>query len=309
MNLMTERDAARDNANREELRDRIEMFHREEGVVEPMSGIRLTRAKRPSARMHGISRASLCVIAQGVKEVLLGGRQHIYDSGRYLLATAELPVTGRIVEATALRPYLAIRLDLEPSMVGSVMVESGLPPTQGHSKAIIVSELDSGLLDATVRLARLLDAPAETRMLLPLIKREIVFRLLIGEQGNRLRHLPTIGGNSDRVAQAIDTLHRNYNKPLRIDSLAKELGMSSSGFHHHFKAVTDMSPLQFQKELRLQEARRLMLGESLDAASAGYRVGYEDPSHFSRDYKKHFGAPPVQDVGRFRAMAVPETDV
>jgi len=132
---------------------------------------------------------------------------------------------------------------------------------------------------------------------------------LIGEQGNRLRHLPTIGGNSDRVAQAIDTLHRNYNQPLRIDSLAKELGMSSSGFHHHFKAVTDMSPLQFQKELRLQEARRLMLGESLDAASAGYRVGYEDPSHFSRDYKKHFGAPPVQDVGRFRAMAVPETDV
>ena len=138
-------------------------------------------------------------------------------------------------------------------------------------------------------------------MLIPQIKREIIFRLLIGEQGHRLRHLPAPGGYTHRIAQALEKLRQDFNQPLSIESLAKELGMSSTRFHHHFKAVTDMSPLQFQKQIRLQEARRLMMGEDFDAATAGYQVGYGDPSHFSRDYKKHFGHAPMQDVERLRA--------
>ena len=138
--------------------------------------------------------------------------------------------------------------------------------------------------------------------MMPMVKREIAYRLLNCEQGDRLRHLPMLGGHSNRIAQAVEKLRTNYDQPLSIDGLAKDLGMSSSGFHHHFKTVMDMSPLQFQKLIRLQAARQLMLGESLDASSAGYRVGYEDASHFSRDYKKHFGDAPMRDVERLRSL-------
>jgi AraC-like DNA-binding protein len=141
------------------------------------------------------------------------------------------------------------------------------------------------------------------RILRPLITPEIVYRLLMGDQGNRLRHLALLGGPTDRMAEAVARLRREFDKPLRIDSLAREMGMSVSGFHHHFKAVTAMSPLQFQKQLRLQEARRLLLAEDLDAASAGFRVGYEDASQFSREYKRLFGMPPVRDVERLREVA------
>ena len=204
------------------------------------------------------------------------------------------------------RPYLSFRLELDPALVGSVMVEAGHLSSQsrGDVRAIDVSPLDADLLDAAVRLVRLLDSPAEARVLRPLITREIVYRLLMGDQGNRLRHLALLGGHTDSIAGAIERLRRDFNQPLRIDSLAQELGMSVSGFHHHFKAVTAMSPLQFQKQLRLQEARRLMLGEELDAASAGYRVGYGDASHFTREYKRLFGAPPMRDVERLREAAM-----
>jgi len=200
------------------------------------------------------------------------------------------------------RPYLSLRLDLNPALVGSVMVEAGhlSSRSQGDVRAIDVSPLDADLLDATVRLVRLLDSPAESRVLRPLVTREIVYRLLMGEQGNRLRHLALLGGPTDRIAEAVERLRRDFNQPLRIDSLARELGMSVSGFHHHFKAVTAMSPLQFQKQLRLQEARRILLGENLDAASAGHRVGYDDASQFSREYKRLFGQPPLRDVERLR---------
>jgi AraC-like DNA-binding protein len=166
-----------------------------------------------------------------------------------------------------------------------------------------VSLLDVGLLEAVVRLVRLVDAPVDERILAPKIKWEIVYRLLVGEQGSRIRHIATLGGQSNRIAEAIDRLRREFDRPIRIESLAHELGMSVSSFHFHFKEVTGMSPLQFQKQLRLQEARRLMLGEDLDAAGAGYRVGYDDPSYFSREYRRLFGAPPMRDVERLRGVA------
>jgi AraC-like DNA-binding protein len=169
----------------------------------------------------------------------------------------------------------------------------------------ILSLLEASLLDALVRLVGLLDAPAdEASFLRPLISREIVFRLLKGEQGDRLRQIAFLGGHSHRIARALERLRNDFDRPLRIEEIARELGMSVSGFHHHFRALTAMSPLQFQKQLRLREARHLMLGEDLDAASAGYRVGYSDASHFSREYKRLFGEPPMRDVERLREAAM-----
>ncbi len=170
-------------------------------------------------------------------------------------------------------------------------------------RAINVSPLDASLLDAVVRLVKLLDTPTEARFLAPLITREIVYRLLIGEQAGRLRHIAVQGGHTDRIVRAIERFRKEFDQPLRIDDIAQQLGMSVSSFHQHFKAVTAMSPLQFQKRLRLQEARRLMLSENHDAASAGYQVGYDDASHFNREYKRLFGLPPMRDVERLREAA------
>lgn len=301
----SERGTHRAYIYREELAERIARAVPEDGAVDPLKGLRLNRFSTPTEPLHGVSKPSFCVIAQGSKEVLLGDSRYRYDPAHYLLATVELPIVGQVLEASAERPYLSLRLDLDPALVSSVMVEAGhlSSRNQGDVRAIDVSPLDAELLDATVRLVRLLDSPAEERVLRPLITREIVYRLLKGEQGNRLRHLALLGGHTDRIAEAVERLRRDFNQPLRIDSLARELGMSVSGFHHHFKAVTAMSPLQFQKQLRLQEARRIMLGENLDAASAGYRVGYDDASQFSREYKRLFGQPPVRDVERLREAA------
>ncbi|MEA2563434.1 MAG: hypothetical protein QOH06_4938 [Acidobacteriota bacterium] len=288
-----------------ELAERIGRALPEDGAAEPLKGLHLFRSSTPTERLHGVSKPSLCVIAQGSKEVLLGDSLYRYDPAHYLLVTVELPVVGQVVEASAERPYLSFRLELDPALVGSVMVEAGHLSSGGRGdvRAIDVSPLEANLLDTVVRLMRLLDSPAEARILRPLITRELVYRLLMGDQGNRLRHLALLGGHTDRIAEAVVRLRREFNQPLRIDSLARELGMSVSGFHHHFKAVTAMSPLQFQKQLRLQEARRIMLGENLDTASAGYRVGYDDASQFSREYKRLFGQPPVRDVERLREAA------
>ncbi|MDB5074530.1 MAG: transcriptional regulator, AraC family [Chloroflexi bacterium] len=300
---MYERTGHRDRASREELVERITRVNRVGGIVEPIPGLHLNRVSRASERLHSVSMPSFCVVAQGSKEVSLGERSYRYDTEHYLLTTVELPITSCVVEASEERPYLSARVDLDPALVGSVMVEAGVPAprSQTDAKAVVVSPLDADLLDAMLRLVRLIDSPAEARVLAPLVKREIVFRLLLGEQGNRLRHLPLLGGHSHRIAQAVERLRKDFHLPLRIDRIARELGMSTSGFHDHFKAITDMSPLQFQKQLRLREARRLMLGEHLDATSAGFRVGYNDASYFSRDYKKYFGTSPARDIERLRA--------
>src|SRR5436305_3601305 len=216
-----------------------------------------------------------------------------------------LPLSGAVVEASPVRPYLSFRLILDPAVVMSATVESGLvqPRGDGGAKAVDVSPLDADLLDATLRLARLTDTPSDYRVLAPLVVREIVYRLLTGAQGNRMRHLATFGGQAHRVVRAVEKIRMQFNKPLPIEDLARELGMSVSGFHAQFKAVTAMSPLQFQKQLRLQEARRLMLSENLDAEEASYRVGYEDASHSNCEYKRHFGKPPLRDVEQLRALA------
>ena len=304
--LVSEREAQGAQTGVDELAWRIARAVPEEGTVETSEGLRLSRVSSPTELGHTVSFPALCVIAQGSKETLLGDDRYRYDPAHYLITTAALPITTRITEATEERPYLGLVLRLDPALVGSVMVEAGHPEPRGPVavRAFDVSPVDAALLDAVLRLVRLLDSPAEeARFLRPLLTREIVFRLLKGEQGGRLRHVAVLGGHGHRIARALERLRKDFDRPLRIEDIARELGMSVSGFHHHFKAVTAMSPLQFQKQVRLQEARRLMLGEDLDAAGAGLRVGYGDASHFNREYKRLFGAPPARDVERLRETA------
>ncbi|MDP9412142.1 MAG: AraC family transcriptional regulator [Actinomycetota bacterium] len=300
-----EREEQRVQASRDELVERLARAVPDDGTAMPLDGLLLRRASSPMELGHSVSYPSVCVIAQGSKELRLGDTRHRYDPAHYLITTAALPIASRVVEASPEHPYLGLVLRLDPTLVGSVLIEAGhlAPRSQSAVQAIDVSPLDAGLLDAVVRLVRLLDTPTDARVLAPLITREIVYRLLVGAQGGRLRQLAALGGATYHVTRAIERLRQDFDRPLRIEALAHEYGMSVSGFHHHFRAVTAMSPLQFQKQLRLQEARRLMLGEHLDATSAGYRVGYDNASHFSREYKRLFGAPPIRDVERLREAA------
>ena len=300
-----ERDTQRMQDNREELVERIAWAIHKDGAIQPLQGLHLARLSLPLEKVHSVLEPSFCVIAQGSKVVFLGDTHYQYDPFNYLLATIELPRVSQVLEASKEQPYLSLRLELDPALVSAVMMETGhaSPPRSADVRAIDVSPLDVNVLDAVVRLVRLVDSPAEAPILMPLITREIIYRLLVGDQGARLRHLAILGGYTPHIARAIERLRKDFDQPLRIEQLASELGMSVSGFHHHFKAVTAMSPLQFQKQLRLQEARRLMLGEDLDAASAAYRVGYNDASHFNREYKSVFGVPPMRDVQRFREAA------
>lgn len=301
----SEHEKAWARANRAELVERLGRAMHCDGRIYPLKGLMLRRESAPTEMGHGMSYLSLCVIAQGSKEVLFGGNRYRYDPAQYMIATAAVPIATRVVDASDKRPYLALVLDLDPTLVGSVMVEAGHIPSRSQSAvtAIDVNPLDAGLLDAAVRLVRLLETPAQARFLTPLITREIIYRLLVGAQGARLSQIAAPGGSTYRITEAIEWLRNDFSQALSIENIARELGMSVSGFHHHFRSLTAMSPLQFQKHLRLQEARRLMLGEGLDAASAGYRVGYGDASHFTREYKRLFGLPPMRDIERLREGA------
>ena len=293
-----------------ELVERVAGVVREDGSVEPLKGLYLHRVSSLKEPLHSVSEPAFCVIAQGSKEVFLGDERYQYDPAHYLLVTGELPIVTHVLAASKEKPYLSLRLKLEPTLVGSVMLEADYLAQKNRAdlRAIGVSALDAGLLDALLRLVRLVDSPKDAAFLAPLVMREIIYRLLLGEQGGRLRHIAVLGGQTHRVTRAIERLRKDFDRPLQIESIAQDLNMSVSGFHHTFKAVTAMSPLQFQKRLRLQEARRLMLGEQLDAASAAFRVGYEDASHFSREYKRLFGHPPLRDVERLREAAGKSSD-
>src|SRR2546430_1901531 len=271
-----ERESVLVQAYREELVERIGRVISFDGTVRPLPGLHLYHNSVPMERVYGVVEPSLCVVAQGSKEFLLGESRYRYDPFHYLLVTVDLPNVGQVLQASKERPFLSLRLELAPTLVGHAS-----PRDSAEVRAIAVSPLDGHLLDAVVRLTRLLDAPAEARVLLPLITREIIYRLLVGEQGGRLRHLAILGGYTPSIARAIERLRRALDQPLRIEQMARELGMSVSVLHHHFNAVTAINPSQFQKRLRLLEARRLLLGEDLDAASAAYRVGYHDASHFN----------------------------
>lgn len=298
-------ESARLQSSQQELIEHIKRAVRTDGRAEPLPGLSLHRSSTPGEPLHSVYDPVFCVIAQGSKELFLGSERYLYDAAHYLIVTANVPVAAHVLEASPARPYLSLRLKLDPLLVSSVMVEAGHTglPQRASVRAINVSPLDADLLDAVVRLVRVAESPGEAHFMAPLITREIIYRLLVGEQCDRLRYIVVQNGHSHHIARAIEQFCREFDRPLPIERVAQELGMSVSSFHHHFKAATALSPLQFQKRLRLQEARRLMLGEALDATSAAYRVGYDDASHFNREYKRLFGLPPLRDVERLREAA------
>lgn len=254
----------------------------------------------PTAAMPGIYAPGVCLVVQGAKHVMVGEHSLRYDAASYFLATVEVPATGRIVEASATRPYIGLSLTLDPALIAGLVLD--LPPTGAAASGpgFAVSPLAPDMVDAWTRLLRLLDTPRDQAVLAPLYQREIFYRLLQGPMGPQLRQVGRSGSRLSRIRQAIDRIRRDYDRPLRIDEIAAEAGMSASSFHRHFKAATAMSPLQYQKSLRLQQARVLMMAGPRDAAAAAFAVGYESASQFSREYARAFGAPPARDIARLR---------
>jgi AraC-like DNA-binding protein len=288
--------------NREELIERMARIAPENSLLEVFPGILIYQSSKPTESEISVLKPAFCFIAQGSKDVLLNDELFHYDSGNYLISTLDLPIKSNVVEASTEKPYLTLRIDLDLALVASVMMESNIEAKKSGStlKAMSISPVDPDLLDTVVRLVKLFDTPDEMKLFAPSIIREIIYRLLKGRQGQRLSQLVTSEGDTLRISRAVKKLRENIDQPLKIEDMAREFAMSVSGFHNHFKAVTAMSPLQFQKQIRLQEARRLMLVENLNIASASFRVGYEDPSYFSREYKKLFGIPPHRDIARLR---------
>lgn len=258
------------------------------------------RASRPTQASHAIYASMLTVVAQGGKEVVVGEQTYRYDQANYLLTSVDMPVLARVTDATPARPCLCVAWRLDAARITDLMAAHPPPSKAPPRCGMFVSPLSFEPLDAVLRLVRLLEQPDDLPILAPLIERELLYRLMTGEQGGVLRQIALSGSQSHQVARAIDWLKQNYRAPLRIQELAQTVNMSVSSLHHHFKAVTALSPLQYQKALRLQEARRLLLAEYCDAASAAHRVGYESPSQFSREYSRFFGAPPLRDISQLR---------
>ncbi|HCE3285876.1 AraC family transcriptional regulator [Vibrio parahaemolyticus] len=268
----------------------------------PISGLRFSRWTTPTPPTSYTHNPSICLIAQGRKRVLLGEESFIYDANHFLISSVDLPIITNIIEASEEQPYLGLIMELDLTEISQLIVDSELAFTQSKEaqKGIAVGELSESLLDAFVRLAELLDEGQNIKILAPIIKREIFYRLLMSEQGTRLHQIVTAGSHSHQIAKAIDWLKNNFVKPLSVGDLASYTGMSKSSFYTHFRSMTSMTPLQFQKKLRLSEARRLMLTENLDAMAATFKVGYESPSQFSREYSRLFGAPPSKDIKSLR---------
>ncbi|MBG1244675.1 AraC family transcriptional regulator [Nostoc sp. NZL] len=290
--------------NREELIERMIRLAPENSLLEVFPGIFIYQSSKPTESQVSVLKPAFCVIAQGSKDVLLNDELFHYDSGHYLISTLDLPIMSNVVEASEEKPYLNLRIDLDPALVAAVMIESGIETNKKSGtgvKAMDVSPVDADLLEAVVKLVKLFDTPDEMKFLAPLIIREIIYRLLKGKQSARLSQLITTEGDAQRISRVVKQIRENIDRPMKIEDTARELGMSVSSFHQHFKSVTAMSPLQFQKQIRLQEARRLMLGENMDVAIASFRVGYDDPSYFSREYKKLFGIPPHRDIAKLRS--------
>ncbi|HSV82148.1 MAG TPA: AraC family transcriptional regulator [Ramlibacter sp.] len=293
---------------RAELAAQIERLVASEGALATaIPRLTLAKVSRSLQPVHAVYEPALCVIVQGGKRVLLGDEVYLYDAGHYLVVAQNLPVSGHVVDASPEAPHLALRLDFDVKEIASLALELGLAGSQADRPAqrgIYTGELSTALLEPLLRLTKLLESPEDIPTLAPLVAREILYRLLKAPDGWRLAQLALADSYSQRVAKIIDLLRRRYQEPLPMEDLAREAHWSVSALHRHFKAVTAMSPLQYQKQLRLQEARRIMLSERIDAAVAGHRVGYDSQSQFNREYSRFFGAPPVRDIKRLREQQV-----
>jgi AraC-like DNA-binding protein len=293
---------------RAELARKIALFiGPAENRATDIPGLTLHRRTAPTAPCSTTYEPSVTVIAQGRKRVELGRTAFVYDASRFLLTSVDLPVVSRVIEASEAEPCLAMSLKLEMALVRELLsreeMQVGEAPSE--SPGMATGETTVEFLTACCRLMDLLHAPGDIPFLSGLMQREIIYRILRSAEGARLRTIATLGEQSHRTAKAIAWIRANYAKPLRVEDLAGIAGMGVSTLHHHFRVLTAMSPLQYQKQLRLQAARGLMLMDGVDAASAAYEVGYESPSQFNREYSRLFGQPPMRDIRTLRSPSAP----
>ncbi|WP_152679714.1 AraC family transcriptional regulator [Paenibacillus sp. IHB B 3415] len=292
---------------RREMLQIIEKFTPGDGIYDTeIHGLRLIRSSRLSEPVYSVYEPSLCVVAQGSKVVMLGKEVYQYDPSSYLTASVHLPITGQVVEASDETPYLSLQILFDMNQILGVIQASADAIQAGNetSRGLKVSRVNDTLLDAVLRLLKLVETPRDIPVLAPYTMREIIYRVLQNDNSASLTQFAVIGSHAQRIAGVVEKLNREFAQPLRVEELAAEARMSTSSLYDYFKEVTGMSPIQFQKQIRLQEARRLLFSGSTDAAEAAFQVGYESPSHFSREYARMFGMPPVRDVRRLRSSIV-----
>jgi AraC-like DNA-binding protein len=265
-------------------------------------GLHLFRQSSPTKPISDVVSPTLVIVAQGAKQVMLREEVYTYDPAHYLVVSIDLPLSVAVVRASRSIPYLGMRLDLDVGLIRAFKAAGTMKYVSKAESArgIFVSRTTPELLDAVIRLLRMLKSPQDSAVLAPLLHQEILYRLVSGPQGTQLERIARTESEAHRISKAVSWLKKNFDQPISVESIAKQANMSPSGLYHHFKALTNMSPLQFQKQLRLQEARRLMLANSMDAASEAYQVGYVSPSQFNREYSRLFGAPPLRDVDQVR---------
>ncbi|GGD91510.1 AraC family transcriptional regulator [Paenibacillus nasutitermitis] len=289
---------------KEDLAQVVERFAKQDGTQETLiPALRFIRSSLASEPVYSVYEPSLCVVVQGSKLVMLGQESYRYDPNGYLVASVHLPITGQVLEAEPETPYLSLQLQFDMDQIleviqASVTVER--PKPESGRRGLYINDMSDTLHDALLRLVRLLDTPSDIPVLAPYAIREIIYRVLQDEQGAALKEFALIGSHAQRIAKVIKRMNRDFAMPLPIEELAVEAGMSASSLYYYFKEVTALSPVQYQKQLRLQEARRLLYSTAIEAADAAFQVGYESPSHFSREYARMYGHPPVRDIRRFR---------
>ncbi|MET9559222.1 AraC family transcriptional regulator [Streptomyces tauricus] len=287
----------------EELRTLLARHARPDWTT-AIDGVLISKVDRPDPPAPSMSGTVLAVIAQGAKRLALGDRVYEYGPGQYLVASVDLPVTGQFLRVEPEQPALGFGLTLEPSAVAELLLRAGPgdnPRSDGGTpSAMAVSDASPALLDAVVRMLRLLDEPRDRAVLAPLVKREILWRVITGEQGATVRQLGLADSRLSHISRAVGWIREHYAEPFLVEDVARMSGMSVSAFYRNFQAVTAMSPIQFQKQIRLQEARLLLATHPGEVTGVGRRVGYDNPSQFSREYRRQFGAPPSRDAARLR---------
>jgi AraC-like DNA-binding protein len=292
----------------DELRELLERHVRPD-LTTAIDGVRVCVADHPIPPASGMSGTSLAVVAQGTKRLALGDRVYDYGAGQFLVTSVDLPVTGHFLDAAPGHPTLGFGMTLEPADVAEVLLQAepgDLPKSPNTAPpGVTVSDAPDELLDAVVRLLRLLDQPRDRKALVPLVKREILWRLITGEQGDVVRQLGLADSSLTHIRRAVQWIRENYASPFRVEDVAQISGMSVSAFHRNFQTVTTMTPIQFQKHIRLQSARLLLANRPNDITGVSHRVGYDSPSQFSREYRRQFGAPPSLDAERMRGGASP----
>jgi AraC-like DNA-binding protein len=286
-----------------ELTTLIERYSKQDGVhPTPIPSMFLIRESNITEPISRVNETSFCIIVQGEKEVLLAEERFRYGPAHYIVTSVDLPVTGQVIKASSDNPYLALKLEITPNQILDVLSDSDIQGGQKKNarRAMYVSQVEPFLLDAITRLARLLDSPKHIPVLAPLLMKEIIYWIIQGPLGEALKQMAIEGSNGNRIRDVIDYILKNFDRTFKVEELADIANMSVASLHRNFKEVTAMSPIQYQKQLRLQEARRLLLGDTLDIAEVAFRVGYESQSQFSREYSRMFGCPPRDDINRLR---------